>query len=396
MKSYYGDDVSGFHGAVEGTPKVALESLLDYEQPTKYLVSSTTYSDHYDTPVLTAGKTFILGYTNEKHGICHASPENPVIIFDDFTTAFKWVDFPFKAKSSAMKLLRPKSKQATDLRFVYHSMSKIAYTPAEHSRQWISRYSRLEIDYPREEVRREIVTALNRFETLQENLESELRLRTNQYEYFRGVEFDRIASSADVRWAKLGDVSDCYPGATPRSSVPRFWNAGTIPWMSSGEVNKRTIYATDKYITEEAFDSCSTKMVPPNSVVLALAGQGKTRGSVARTRLRLCTNQSLCAIVPSTLVDGDYLFHYLSTQYQTLRAISGGDGGRGGLNLTTIKSFEIPLPELSIQRAIAASLDAFEDLVNDASKGIPAEIEARQKQYAFYRDHLLRMEQVAE
>ena len=86
-----------------------LGDLLDYEQPTKYIVRSTEYDDSYKTPVLTAGQSFILGYTDEEDGIYQASKESPVIIFDDFTTSFHWVDFPFKVKSSAMKILYPKS-----------------------------------------------------------------------------------------------------------------------------------------------------------------------------------------------------------------------------------------------------------------------------------------------
>ena len=87
-----------------------LGEVLSYEQPPKYIVGSTDYKDEYVTPVLTAGRTFILGYTNEQNGIYKASKENPVIIFDDFTTSFHWVEFDFKVKSSAMKMLRPKNK----------------------------------------------------------------------------------------------------------------------------------------------------------------------------------------------------------------------------------------------------------------------------------------------
>ena len=87
----------------------SLGSVTDYEQPTKYLVKSKLYDDNFVTPVLTAGKTFILGYTNEIDGIYKAS-EHPVIIFDDFTTANKWVDFDFKAKSSAMKMITSKDE----------------------------------------------------------------------------------------------------------------------------------------------------------------------------------------------------------------------------------------------------------------------------------------------
>ena len=82
----------------DGVEYIPIGDVVDYEQPTKYIVQSTKYEDSYRTPVLTAGQTFILGYTNETDGIYNASKDNPVIIFDDFTGAFKWVDFPFKVK----------------------------------------------------------------------------------------------------------------------------------------------------------------------------------------------------------------------------------------------------------------------------------------------------------
>ena len=88
-----------------------LNEIIDYEQPGKYIVSSTDYNDDFETPVLTAGQSFILGYTNETEGIYQASKESPVIIFDDFTTSSHWVDFPFKVKSSAMKLLTAKDEK---------------------------------------------------------------------------------------------------------------------------------------------------------------------------------------------------------------------------------------------------------------------------------------------
>ena len=100
-----------------------LGEVLEYEQPTKYLVSSTDYKDEYTIPVLTAGKSFVLGNTNEKNGI-FPKEKLPVIIFDDFTTAIKFVDFPFKVKSSAMKILHAKKNEA-DIRFLFYKMLTI-------------------------------------------------------------------------------------------------------------------------------------------------------------------------------------------------------------------------------------------------------------------------------
>jgi type I restriction enzyme S subunit len=165
--------------------------------------------------------------------------------------------------------------------------------------------------------------------------------------------------------------------------------------MSSGEVNKGKIYDTETKISQLGYDSCSTKMVPPNTVVIALAGQGKTRGTVAITKISLCTNQSLCSVViENESINSDYVFYYLKTQYQQLRSISSGDGTRGGLNLQMIRNYRIPIPPLSEQKKIVSILDKFDALVNDISIGLPAEIEARRKQYEYYRNRLLTFKNV--
>lgn len=122
---------------------VELSEIFDYIQPTPYLVSSTDYSDMYETPVLTAGKTFILGFTDETHGIF---TELPVVIFDDFTTASKYVDFPFKAKSSAMKILT--IKDGYNIRFAYEAMQLIDFVVGGHERHWISKFSKQTVNVP--------------------------------------------------------------------------------------------------------------------------------------------------------------------------------------------------------------------------------------------------------
>ena len=122
---------------------VELNEVFDYVQPTPYLVSSTDYSDTYETPVLTAGKTFILGYTDETDGIFN---DLPVVIFDDFTTASKYVDFPFKAKSSAMKILTV--NDGYNIRFAYEAMQLIDFVVGGHERHWISKYSKQTIEVP--------------------------------------------------------------------------------------------------------------------------------------------------------------------------------------------------------------------------------------------------------
>ena len=120
-----------------------LEDIIDYEQPQAYIVQSTEYSPKYKTPVLTAGKSFVIGYTNEEEGICS---NLPVIIFDDFTTESKYVDFPFKVKSSAMKILHV--KEGVNIHYVCFFMSITRLIGDTHKRYWISEYSKIVIPLP--------------------------------------------------------------------------------------------------------------------------------------------------------------------------------------------------------------------------------------------------------
>ena len=121
-----------------------LEELLKYEQPTAYIVSSTDYNDAYKIPVLTAGKSFILGYTNESKGVFD---KLPVIIFDDFTTATQYVNFKFKVKSSAMKILHINSELVTP-KYIFYRMQTIQFDHSTHKRYWIQQYSKIKISVP--------------------------------------------------------------------------------------------------------------------------------------------------------------------------------------------------------------------------------------------------------
>ena len=135
------------------------ETLLSYEQPTNYIVKDTNYNSEYETPVLTAGKSFILGYTNEKENIFS---ELPVIIFDDFTTESKFVNFPFKVKSSAMKILHIN----TDLvlpKFAFYLMQATQIDHDNHQRYWISTYSQEEIALPPLKEQERILSALEQY-----------------------------------------------------------------------------------------------------------------------------------------------------------------------------------------------------------------------------------------
>lgn len=136
-------DTSHYENLPIGWTVCRLEDIVVYEQPTQYIVASANYSDKYEIPVLTAGKSFILGYTNETNGIYD---KLPAIIFDDFTTDSRLIDFPFKVKSSAMKILQVKKE--ININYVAYFMSITRLAGDTHKRYWISEYSKIQIPLP--------------------------------------------------------------------------------------------------------------------------------------------------------------------------------------------------------------------------------------------------------
>ena len=288
-----------------------------------------------------------------------------------------------------------------DTRFLYHLLLQMQIDiqalctfqgiPALNA----ANLKKLSIPLPPLSVQQEIVRILDKFTQLEAELEAELDCRKRQYEYYRNklLTFNEIGGGVgtEIVWKTLGEVAiKIYSGGTPKTGESEYWEKGMIPWMSSGEVNLGTIYQTEKFITEEGLANSSAKFVPVDSLVIALAGQGKTRGKVARIKIKLTTNQSLAALTfESNKVCSDYVYHYMVTQYEKLRQISSGSGTRGGLNLQMISNFPIPLPPLSEQQRIATILDKFDTLVNSISEGLPKEIALRRKQYEYYRERLL-------
>ena len=148
------------------------EDLLIYEQPTSYIVQSSNYNEAFKTPVLTAGKSFILGFTNEKKGIFK---KYPVIIFDDFTTSSKYIDFEFKVKSSAIKILHPKNSYI-NLKFVHQIMEINNFSIVEHKRHWISEYQKIKIQIPELKEQNAIETVISTMESEINSLSAKLKI----------------------------------------------------------------------------------------------------------------------------------------------------------------------------------------------------------------------------
>ena len=161
---------------------------------------------------------------------------------------------------------------------------------------------------------------------------------------------------------KLGKLAKVKTGGTPRRMEPHYWG-GDIPWMSSGEIHKRYINDTKEFITEDGLKSSNACLLPQGTVMIALNGQGRTRGTVAILRTPVTCNQSLAGFIThNNILNANYLFFYLDSKYQSLRDLSG-DHGRNGLNLKLLREIEIYLPPLPEQEKIAAILSSVDDAI---------------------------------
>ena len=240
-----------------------LDKCLDYQQPTAYLVSDTKYSDAYKTPVLTAGKTFILGYTNEQHGIF--SDNLPVIIFDDFTTATQFVDFPFKAKSSAMKILQ--AKNGANIQFMYEIMQMIAYEVGGHERHWISKFAPMSILIPHPIEQQKIADCLSSIDELvaaqtqkldtlkthKKGLMQQLfpaegetlpKLRFPEFRDAGAWEEKKLSTIAELTSSKRVHLSDYVPNGIP------FFRGKEISLLKNNQIPEDILFISEEHYEE--------------------------------------------------------------------------------------------------------------------------------------------------
>jgi len=177
------------------------------------------------------------------------------------------------------------------------------------------------------------------------------------------LRFPEFRDAGEWEVKQIGDFTDCTAGGTPSTLVPAYWG-GEIRWMSSGELHMKFVTEVEGRITQEGLKNSSTELIPSNCVLVGLAGQGKTRGTVAINLIEICTNQSIAAIYPNSEFVPEYLYYVLDSRYDELRILSAGDGGRGGLNLTLIRSIPIPLPPLPEQQKVAECLFSLDEVID--------------------------------
>jgi len=246
---------------------VKLGDVLDYEQPTNYIVSSDIYSNEFAIPVLTAGKSFILGYTNETNGVYS---NLPVIIFDDFTTVSKYVDFEFKVKSSAMKILRAK-KDVADTRFMFYLLQTINVNSKQHKRYWISKFALLQIPIPPLPIQKRIAEILDAADALKRKDQALLK----KYDELAQAIFidmfgDPVKNEKGWEMKKLGNEFKSIRYGT--GSPPQYSENG-IPFIRATNVKGGRIERKGMvFLTEKEAQKISKCFVNEGDLIIVRSG----------------------------------------------------------------------------------------------------------------------------
>ncbi|WP_304409062.1 restriction endonuclease subunit S [Helicobacter japonicus] len=385
-----------------------LGECLTYEQPTKYIVKNTQYSDEYEIPVLTAGKSFLLGYTNDTENIF---TQTPVIIFDDFTTDSKFVDFHFKVKSSAMKILH--ATKIANIKFVFYFMQTIQYRSDTHKRYWISEYAKLPIPLPPLEVQKAIVEklesafahideAVRHLKAVQTNIPrlkssllhsafsgklTESQNQSNEVQTLKSVvgvegEFEREEGATSRSFRKklaqtctfkplhplikaeipqgweiktLGEVCEIVTGSTPSKDNAEYYG-DDFPFYKPTDLN-------NGYYVEAASDNVSPKgfeisrQLPSGSVLVTCIGA--TIGKTGLIRKKGICNQQINAILPSQKFISEFIYFYcISPKVQNFIKTNASSTTLPILNKANFSKLPIPLPPLATQNQIVQILES--------------------------------------
>lgn len=332
---------------------IRLENVLKYEQPTKYIVKSENYSDDFALPVLTAGKSFVLGYTDETEGVCKAS-ENPVIIFDDFTADCKYVDFDFKVKSSAMKILH-KANAEDNLKYYFYAMQAIDYTPFSHKRVWISEYSKFKIENRSVAEQNNIVKDLDTVATAIDNAKQRLNaldelVKSRFIEMFGEIDNNPnnypIVTIDDV----CIKVTDGKHGGCQKQEDSGYYYIGARE-IFDGEIH----YNTAPQITYADFAK-DYKRCNIETGDLVIVNTGATIGKSAIAKSPLTDHTLLQKSVALYKVKKDVIdvlfLQYCYMTHPSLYLVEGA-AAQPNLLISTIKKTKIYLPPIELQNEFA-------------------------------------------
>lgn len=313
-------------------------------------------------PVIQQGEKPIVGFSN---GSAYKNFSN-TILFGDHTLSLYKPTNEFFIATDGVKIL---DCEGIDRDFVYYWLSN-NMPKSEGYKRHFSIVKNLKLTIPHSiKEQQAIAETLSTFDEYLENLtkliEKKKAIRDGALEDL--VTGKTRLDGFEDEWeiCRIETLTkQIITGGTPSTSEDKYWG-GAIPWLSSTEIHQKRIMNPTSYITESGLKNSSAKMAPPCSVIVALAGQGKTRGTVAVLEREMALNQSLAAMVANDNTDFMFLYYALENGYEDLRELSSGDGGRGGLNKKILRDFEVKVPPCKDeQQAIASILTAMDEEIN--------------------------------
>jgi type I restriction enzyme, S subunit len=324
------------------------EDLLDYIQPTNYIVKSTEYKETYKTPVLTAGKSFIKGYTNETDGIFNSLP---TIIFDDFTTATQFVNFPFKVKSSAMKILQP-TCDLVNIKLVYYLMQIQNIKGETHKRFWISEYSQLPVPVPPINEQKKLIDKIEEhFIILDKGIESLITTQKQLKIYRESVmkwAFEGRLTNSLMNEVKLGEHCNLITkGASPKWQGFNYINDATqLLFVTSENVRENYIDVSEPKYLSLGFNNIQKRSIlQKEDVLFNLVGASIGRAAIFNLDKISNINQAVAIIRLKKSISNKYLSHFLNAEVAKQKYLGKVvDVARANLSLTDIANMDITLP----------------------------------------------------
>ena len=293
--------------------------------------------------VVDQGQNIIAGYTNEEDGLYE---DVPAIVFGDHTRIIKYVDEPFFLGADGVKLLKSKKKDA-NYKYLYYALKNARIPDTGYNRhfKWLKEVN---IEYPDPDKQQKIVEVLDKISRVIEERKLELQqldelIKARFVELFGNPESDEKYPQIAIK-----DFTDVISGGTPDRKNNQYWENGTVPWVKTTELQNNRINSVEEYITEKGLNESSAKVVPVDTVLIAMYGQGKTRGMTAILGIPASTNQACACILPCETVEPKYLWQYMIMSYGRLRNLAQG-GNQPNLNGNMIKNFTVLVPPVELQ-----------------------------------------------
>lgn len=332
-----------------------LGELLPFEQPTAYIVKSTDYSDAYATPVLTAGKSFILGKTNETDGIFD---QLPVIIFDDFTTATQFVNFRFKVKSSAMKILHIN----TDLvipKYIFYRLQIIQFDHSTHKRYWIQSYSKIKVLIPPLDEQFRIVARIEEFFSELDKAVDTLKTTKEQLEVYRQAVLKKIFDSVSTTSVHIKDVCLDIKVGIVIKPTQYYVSENGVPAFRNANVRRGYINDTDwVMISKEGHKQNCRSEVHTNDVLISRSGANLGMASVVPARYNGYNAIDVVIAVPDmSKVIPEFLAQYTNSPMGRAIVKKNERGAaQGHLNVSAYANLPIGVPDLKEQEKLVKQI----------------------------------------